>query len=157
VVGTLLSLFAGGFEGAKCLNRPGVIFLEYDRLPSLVEAECRGRDDLQGIARLAYARAMEDMVRYSGFVAEDVDGAFISRGIPPAHRVCVVDGTCFAFFLPLWLGYMGLSALELHAMRHGRVGKAGLIGEIGPLWFFIYPILFWIVYAAIFGVGSSAL
>jgi hypothetical protein len=65
VVGTLLSFFAGGFEGAKCLNRLGVIFLEYDRLPSLVEAECRGRDDLQGIARLAYARAMEDMVRYS--------------------------------------------------------------------------------------------
>jgi hypothetical protein len=157
VVGTLLSLFAGGFEGAKCLNRPGVIFLEYDRLPSPVEAECRGRDDLQGIARLAYARAMEDMVRYSGFVAEDVDGAFISRGIPPAHRVCVVDGTCFAFFCLCGLVTWVFPPSSLHAMRHGRVGKAGLIGEIGPLWFFIYPILFWIVYAAIFGVESSAL
>ena len=48
----------------------------------------------------------------------------------------------YVLFLPLRLAYMGLSALKLHAMRHGRVGKAGLIGEMGPLWFFIYPILF---------------
>jgi hypothetical protein len=60
------------------------------------------------------------------------------------------------FFLLLWLGYMGLSALELRAMRDGRVGKTGLIGEISSLWFLIYPILFWIVFAAMFGGGPSA-
>jgi hypothetical protein len=60
------------------------------------------------------------------------------------------------FFLPLWLGYIGLSALARQAMRDGGVGKAGLILEIGPLWFFIYPGLFWIVFAMMFGVGPSA-
>jgi hypothetical protein len=70
-------------EGRKCLNRLGIIFLEYDRLPALVDAECRGRDDLVGIARLANARAMEDMVRYSGFVAEDVEGGAIGYWFGP--------------------------------------------------------------------------
>jgi hypothetical protein len=70
-------------EGAKCLNRLGVIFLDYDRLPALIDAECRGRDNLVGIARLAYARAMEDMLRYSGFVAEDVEGGAIGYWFGP--------------------------------------------------------------------------
>jgi hypothetical protein len=60
------------------------------------------------------------------------------------------------FFLLLWLGYMGLSTLELRAMRDGRIGKAGLTGEISSLWFLIYPILFWIVFAVMFGGGPSA-
>jgi hypothetical protein len=60
------------------------------------------------------------------------------------------------FFLPLWLGYMGLFALVRRATRDGRVGKAGLIREVGPPWFFIYPILFWLVFATMFGVGPPA-
>ncbi|HZV20960.1 MAG TPA: hypothetical protein VE986_05370 [Hyphomicrobiales bacterium] len=60
------------------------------------------------------------------------------------------------FFLPLWLGSMGLSALVRRAMRNGRHGEAGLIWEIGSLCLFIYPILFWIVYAAVFGSGPPA-
>jgi hypothetical protein len=59
------------------------------------------------------------------------------------------------FFLFLWLGYMGLSALELRAMRDGRVGKSGLTGEISSLWFLIFPILFWIVFAVMIGGGPS--
>jgi hypothetical protein len=68
------------------------------------------------------------------------------------------------FFLPLWLSYLGLSAVGLRAMRDGwGIGKtsliweiAGLIWEISPLWFFIYPILFWIVFAMTLGGGPSA-
>jgi hypothetical protein len=60
------------------------------------------------------------------------------------------------FFLPLWLGYMGLFALVRRATRDGRVGKAGLIREVGPPWLFIYPILFWLVFATMFGVGPPA-
>jgi hypothetical protein len=68
---------------AKCLNRLGVVFPESDRLPALIDAECRGRDDLEGITRLAYAQAMADMVRYSGFVAETVDGSAIGYWFGP--------------------------------------------------------------------------
>lgn len=68
---------------AKCLNRLGVTFLACDRRPALIDAECRGRDGLQGIARLAYAQAMADMVRYSGFVAEDDDGNAIGYWFGP--------------------------------------------------------------------------
>jgi hypothetical protein len=60
------------------------------------------------------------------------------------------------FFLPLWLAYIGLSALARRAMRDNGVGRIGLIFEIGPLWFFIYPVLFWIVFAAMFGGEPSA-
>jgi hypothetical protein len=71
-------------EGAeKCLNRLRISFLAYDRLPALIDAERRGRDDLVGIARLAYARAIEDMVQYSGFVAEDVEGGAIGYWFGP--------------------------------------------------------------------------
>jgi hypothetical protein len=71
--------------GAKCLNRLGVTFLKCDQLPAVIDAECRGRDDLEGITRLARAQAMADMVRYSGFVAEDVDGNAIGYWFSPAQ------------------------------------------------------------------------
>jgi hypothetical protein len=79
----LLSLAHDTSGRAECLNRLGVIFLECDQLPALVDAECRGRDDLEGIARLAWAQAMADMVRFSGFVAEDVDGNAIGYWFGP--------------------------------------------------------------------------
>jgi hypothetical protein len=79
----LLSLAHDASGRAKCLNRLGVVFLERDRMPALIDAECRGRDDLEGIARLACARAMEDMLRFSGFVAEDVDGSAIGYWFGP--------------------------------------------------------------------------
>jgi hypothetical protein len=65
------------------LDRLGVTFLACDRRPALIDAECRGRDGLQGIARLAHAQAMADMVRYSGFVAEDADGNAIGYWFGP--------------------------------------------------------------------------
>jgi hypothetical protein len=60
------------------------------------------------------------------------------------------------FFLPLWLSYMGLSALAHKAMRDGGVGKAGwIILNISPLWFFfIYPISFWLIFAVMFGPSA---
>ena len=60
------------------------------------------------------------------------------------------------FFMPLWLSYIGLCALARHAMRSGRDDKAGLIWAVGSPCLCIYPILFWIVFAAMFGVGPPA-
>jgi hypothetical protein len=68
---------------AKQLKDAGLIFLDEGRLPALIESECRGRDDLEGVARLAYAQAMADMVRYSGFVSEDVEGNAIGYWFGP--------------------------------------------------------------------------
>jgi hypothetical protein len=68
------------------LRNAGVTFLEGDRLPAIIEFECKGRDDLDGIRRLAYAQAMADMARYCGFVAEDVDGNAIGYWFGP-HSV----------------------------------------------------------------------
>jgi hypothetical protein len=68
---------------ATCLDRLGITFLACDRRPALIDAECRGRDGLQGIARLAHAQAMADMVRYSGFVAQDDDGNAIGYWFGP--------------------------------------------------------------------------
>ena len=65
------------------LKSAGVIFLEHDGLPALIESECKGRNNLEGITRLAYAQAMADMIRYSGFVAEDVDGSAIGYWFGP--------------------------------------------------------------------------
>jgi hypothetical protein len=70
---------------ANPLREAGVTFLEGDQPPSLVAAACRGRDDLEGIARLAGAQAMADMVRLSGFVAEDADGDAIGYWFGPEH------------------------------------------------------------------------
>jgi hypothetical protein len=70
----------GQATSSNCL---GVIFLAGDRSPALIDAECRGRDDLEGIARIACAQAMADMVRYSGFVAEDADGNAIGYWFGP--------------------------------------------------------------------------
>lgn len=70
-------------EGAHRLIRASVSFLEGDRLPALIEAECRGRDDFGGPARLAHAQAMADMVRYSGFVAEEADGSALGYWFGP--------------------------------------------------------------------------
>jgi hypothetical protein len=67
----------------NALREAGVTFLDSDRPPELVEAACRGRDDLEGIARLARAQAMADMVRLCGFVAEDVDGEGIGYWFGP--------------------------------------------------------------------------
>jgi len=63
------------------LKDAGVTFL--DGMPRLIAAVCTGRDDLEGAARLAYAQAMGDMVRYSGFVAEDAAGDAIGYWFSP--------------------------------------------------------------------------
>jgi hypothetical protein len=68
---------------AKQLKDAGLIFLDEGRLPALIETECRGRDDLEGVTRLAYAQAMADMVRYSGFVSEDAEGNAIGYWFGP--------------------------------------------------------------------------
>jgi len=52
------------------LRSAGVTLID-NSLPKLLIAACAGRDDLGGATRLAYAQAMADMVRSSGFVAED--------------------------------------------------------------------------------------
>jgi hypothetical protein len=65
------------------LMRASVTFLRDGRLPALIEAECRGRDDFDGPARLAHAQAMTDMVRYSGFVAEQADGSALGYWFGP--------------------------------------------------------------------------
>jgi hypothetical protein len=70
-------------KSANRFNDAGVTFLDSDRLPALIDAECTGRDDLEGTVRLAYAQAMADMVRYSGFVAEDADGNAIGYWFSP--------------------------------------------------------------------------
>ena len=65
------------------LKDAGVTFLDGGRMPGLIAAVCTGRDDLEGAARLAYAQAMADMVRYSGFVAEDAAGDAIGYWFSP--------------------------------------------------------------------------
>jgi len=65
------------------LKHAGVEFIEGDRMPRLVAAECAGRDDLEAARRLAYAQAMRDMVRYSGFVAQDAAGEAIGYWFSP--------------------------------------------------------------------------
>jgi len=65
------------------LKDAGVTFLDGGRMPGLIAAVCTGRDDLEGAARLAYAQAMGDMVRYSGFVAEDAAGDAIGYWFSP--------------------------------------------------------------------------
>ena len=67
------------------LKDAGVTFLDRGRMPGLIAAICTGRDDLEGAARLAYAQAMADMVRYSGFVAEDAAGDAIGYWFSPDH------------------------------------------------------------------------
>ena len=58
---------AAGGRSDNLLKDAGVTFLDGGRMPRLIAAVCTGRDDLEGAARLAYAQAMGDMVRYSGF------------------------------------------------------------------------------------------
>jgi hypothetical protein len=65
------------------LKDAGVTFIDVDRMPRLIVAVCAGRDDLQGATRLAYAQAMGDMIRYSGFVAEDDAGDAIGYWFSP--------------------------------------------------------------------------
>jgi hypothetical protein len=65
------------------LKNAGVEFIDGDRLPRLIAAECAGRDDLEGAMRLACAQAMGDMLRYSGFVAEDTAGDAIGYWFGP--------------------------------------------------------------------------
>lgn len=70
---------------ANPLRQAGVRFLDSDQPPALVAAALRGRDDLDGIARLAHAQAMADMVRMCGFVAEDAGGDAIGYWFGPAQ------------------------------------------------------------------------
>jgi hypothetical protein len=81
----LLKLQWSGLEAASPhrLIRACVTFLDGDRLPALIEAECRGRDDLGGPVRLAHAQAMTDMVRCSGFVGEQADGSALGYWFGP--------------------------------------------------------------------------
>jgi hypothetical protein len=57
--------------------------IDGDQMPRLIAAECSGRDDLEGAMRLACAQAMGDMLRYSGFVAEDTAGGAIGYWFGP--------------------------------------------------------------------------
>src|SRR5262245_48583934 len=61
-----LQLLDAASGRANRLNDAGVIFLSSDHMPAVIESECKGRDDLSGVARLAHAQAMADMVRFSG-------------------------------------------------------------------------------------------
>jgi hypothetical protein len=74
---------AAGGSSNNLLKDAGVTFLDGGRMPGLIAAVCIGRDDLEGAARLAYAQAMGDMVRYSGFVAEDAAGDAIGYWFSP--------------------------------------------------------------------------
>jgi hypothetical protein len=65
------------------LKDAGVTFLDGDRMPMRVAAVCAGRDDVGATARLTSAQAMEDMLRYSGFVAEDAAGDAIAYWFGP--------------------------------------------------------------------------
>jgi hypothetical protein len=67
------------------LKSAGVEFIDGDQLPRLIAAERAGRDDLEGAMRLAFAQAMGDMIRYSGFVAEDAAGEAIGYWFSPDH------------------------------------------------------------------------
>src|SRR5262245_15535345 len=67
------------------LRSAGVTFLQDDRPPAIIESECKGRDDMAGVTRLAYAQAMAEMVRYSGFVAEDAGGNAIGYWFGPEN------------------------------------------------------------------------
>jgi hypothetical protein len=78
-----LQLLDAASGRANRLNDAGVIFLSSDHMPAVIESECKGRDDLSGVARLAHAQAMADMVRFSGFVAEDGDGNAIGYWFGP--------------------------------------------------------------------------
>lgn len=69
--------------GENPLKQAGVTFLGGDRLPALVAAACRGRDYLEGIARLAASQATADMVRLSGFVAEGAGSGAIGYWFSP--------------------------------------------------------------------------
>jgi len=74
---------AAGGRSDNLLKDAGVTFLDGGRMPRLIAAVCTGRDDLEGAARLAYAQAMGDMVRYSGFVAEDAASDAIGYWFSP--------------------------------------------------------------------------
>jgi len=68
---------------ANPLKEAGITFLDGDQLPAVIAAACAGETDLEGASRLAYAQAMRDMVRYSGFVAEDATGSPIGYWFGP--------------------------------------------------------------------------
>ena len=74
---------AAAGSSANLLKDAGVTFLDGGRMPGLIAAVCTGREDLEGAARLAYAQAMGDMVRYSAFVAEDAAGDAIGYWFSP--------------------------------------------------------------------------
>jgi hypothetical protein len=135
---------------ASVLKDAGVTFLDGDRLPGLVEAECRGRDDLGGIARLAHAQAMADMVRESGFVAEDEDSGAIGYWFGPEQlpiesaplmrfdrigSFSVVPGNGIAEAI-LVIGSHGndetFAALRDALNRQGFAIAVRSIGDIGP-------------------------
>jgi hypothetical protein len=135
---------------ANVLKDAGVTFLLGDRLPALVEAECRGRDDLGGIARLAQSQAMADMARESGFVAEDEDGAAIGYWFGPEQlpiesaplmrfdrngSFSVVPGNGIAEAV-LVIGSHGsdetFAALRDELNRQGFAIAARSIGDVGP-------------------------
>ena len=78
------------------LKDAGVTFFDGGRMPRLIAAVCTGRDDLEGAARLAYAQAMGDMVRYSGFVAEDAAGDAIGYWFSP-DRIPIETAPLFRF------------------------------------------------------------
>lgn len=65
------------------LKSAGVTMIDGDRLPTLVGAVWSGRDDLGSPKRLAYAQAMGDMIRYSGFVGEGAAGDAIGYWFSP--------------------------------------------------------------------------
>jgi|HubBroStandDraft_6_1064221.scaffolds.fasta_scaffold726260_1 hypothetical protein len=67
------------------LKSAGVTFIDGNRMPTLIVAICAGRADVEAARRLAYAQAMGDMIRYSGFVAEEAAGDAIGYWFSPDH------------------------------------------------------------------------
>jgi len=72
-------------KGTSQLRTMGITFLESNRLPRLIESECEGRDDLEGIVRASVAGAMRDMSRMIGFVGEFGEGNALGYWFGPDH------------------------------------------------------------------------
>ncbi|MGP0090314.1 MAG: hypothetical protein ACLPKB_10225 [Xanthobacteraceae bacterium] len=78
----LLEMQRSGAVGGDLL---GVRFLMGNQRPAQADVECSGRNDLSGPDRIAHAQAMTDMLRYSGFIAEDNEGGALGYWFGPSQ------------------------------------------------------------------------
>jgi len=67
------------------LKQAGITFLKPGEVGDVARSVLTGRDDLSGTTRLACAAAMRDMLRLSGFVAEEARGGAIAYWFEPEH------------------------------------------------------------------------